>query len=171
MMYTRSSYELMASYNQWMNQKLYAICAQIPDQKRKENLGAFFQSIHGTLNHLLYGDLAWMGRFTGNPLTGTKIGQILYNDFHQLCQERERLDQQIIDWTKTLSEDWLNQLFDYRSNIDGQTRILPTWVLVTHMFNHQTHHRGQLTTLLSQLGYDPGVTDLPWLSSLYDQNG
>jgi uncharacterized damage-inducible protein DinB len=60
-----SYYQLMADYNHWMNQKLYAICAEIPDEKRKEDLGAFFQSIHGTLNHLLYGDRAWMGRFTG----------------------------------------------------------------------------------------------------------
>ncbi|WP_446393079.1 DinB family protein [Coleofasciculus sp. E1-EBD-02] len=158
-----NGYELMASYNQWMNQKLYAICAQIPDQKRKENLGAFFDSIHGTLNHLLYGDLAWMGRFTDKPLTDAKIGQIIYEDFSQLRQAREQLDQQIIDWTKTLSEEWLNQPFEYTSNVDRKTRTLPTWVLVTHLFNHQTHHRGQLTTLLTQLGYDPGVTDLPWM--------
>ena len=165
-----SYYETMAEYNQWMNQKLYAICAEIPDEKRKENLGAFFKSIHGILNHLLYGDRAWMGRFSGQPFAG-KIGQELYSNFDVLRQERELMDIQIIEWSKQLSPEWLDQTFEYTSNVDGKTRILPTWVLVTHMFNHQTHHRGQLTTLLSQLGYDPGITDLPWLPSLYDYNG
>ena len=160
-------YETMAEYNQWMNQKIYAICAEIPEEKRKENLGAFFKSIHGTLEHILYGDRAWMGRFSGQPFAG-KIGQELYSNFDVLRQERELMDIQIIEWSKTFSPEWLAQTFEYTSNVDGKTRALPTWILVTHMFNHQTHHRGQLTTLLSQLGYDPGITDLPWLPSLYD---
>lgn len=157
------NYRTMAQYNQWMNQKLYAICAKIPDEKRKENLGAFFQSIHGTLNHLLYGDRAWMGRFTEKPYYVPDMGQNLYEAFDELQRERELTDRAIIDWTTTLSSQWLEQPFRYTSNVDRKTRILPTWLLVTHMFNHQTHHRGQLTTLLSQLGYDPGITDLPWL--------
>ncbi|AFZ34015.1 DinB family protein [Stanieria cyanosphaera PCC 7437] len=160
-------YETMAQYNQWMNQKLYQICADIPDSKRKENLGAFFKSIHGTLNHLLYGDLAWMGRFLGKPFTITKTSEELYSDFEQLRQKREETDLQIIEWSKNLQPQWLEQPFKYTSNVDHQTRILPTWLLVTHMFNHQTHHRGQLTTLLSQFGYNPGITDLPWLPNNY----
>jgi uncharacterized damage-inducible protein DinB len=158
-------YQTMAEYNHWMNQKLYAICAEIPDTKRKENLGAFFQSIHGTLNHLLFGDRAWMSRFTQQPFSA-KIGQELYANFDELRGQRELTDQQILAWSKTLTSEWLAQPFEYTSSVDGKTRILPTWVLVTHMFNHQTHHRGQLTTLLNQLGYDPGVTDLPWLPTL-----
>ena len=84
----RTHFELMARYNQWMNAKLYQICADIPDSDRKRDLGAFFKSIHGTLNHLLYGDKAWMGRFTGRPFTVTLIGQALCNDFEQLQAER-----------------------------------------------------------------------------------
>lgn len=162
------NYEVMAQYNHWMNQKLYAICAEIPDSKRKEDLGAFFKSIHGTLNHLLFGDRAWIGRFIGEPFTA-KIGDDLYEDFNELVVQREITDLQIIEWSKNLSSEWLHQDFKYISGVDGKTRILPAWVLVTHMFNHQTHHRGQLTTLLSQLGYNPGVTDLPflpWLNAL-----
>ena len=164
-MYNRSYYETMADYNYWINQKLYTICAEIPDEKRRENLGAFFQSIHGTLNHLLFGDRVWMGRFIGQTFSA-KIGQELYADFNELRQERELTDRQIIEWSKSLSSEWLNQPFKYTSGVDGKTRILPYWVLVTHMFNHEIHHRGQLTTLLSQLGYDPGVTDLPFLPDL-----
>jgi uncharacterized damage-inducible protein DinB len=159
-------FELLARYNQWMNEKLYQVCAEIPDQKRKEDLGAFFQSIHGTLNHLLYGDKAWMGRFTGHPYSITVIGQDLYDSFEELREERIKTDQDIIEWSNSLSVEWLESPFEYTSNVDQKTRILPTWILVTHLFNHQTHHRGQLTTLIKQLGYEPGITDLPWLPEL-----
>lgn len=159
-------YQIMASYNQWMNQKLYAICTKISDAERKKDCGAFFKSIHGTLNHLLYGDRAWMGRFIEKSVSVRVIGQELYSDFDQLREQRNLTDHQIVEWSNNLSKEWLEKPFEYTSNVDGKTRILPTWVLVVHMFNHQTHHRGQLTTLLSQLGYDSGVTDLPWLPSL-----
>lgn len=158
-------YELMAEYNHWMNQKLYALCAEIPDEIRKQDRGAFFQSIHGTLNHLLFGDRVWLGRFTGQPFAA-RIGQELYANFAELRLEREKTDLQLLSWTKTLTDNWLHHSFQYTSGVDKKTRTLPTWVLVTHMFNHQTHHRGQLTTVLSQLGYDPGITDLPWLPGL-----
>jgi uncharacterized damage-inducible protein DinB len=152
-------YTVMASYNQWMNQKLYDICANIPDLERKSDRGAFFKSIDGTLNHILIGDLIWLGRFTQQPFVA-KLDQELYSDFSELRAERTRLDATILDWVQTLTPDWLNQPFTY-TNSSGFTRTLPHWLLVTHLFNHQTHHRGQLTTLLNQLGYSPGVTDLP----------
>lgn len=156
----------MAQYNQWMNQNLYAICAEISDAERKRDRGAFFKSIHGTLNHLLYGDRAWMGRFTKQPFAVSTIGQELYKDFDELRHERQLTDAAIVHWANEIQASWLEQPFRYTSNVDQQTRVLPTWVLVTHLFNHQTHHRGQLTTLLSQMGCDPGITDLPWLPNL-----
>lgn len=155
--------QVMAEYNQWMNQKLYAICATIADEERKRDRGAFFQSIHGTLNHLLYGDRAWLGRFTNQPVAVTPLDCHLYDEFEVLHRERQATDAAIVAWAAGISPEWLQQPFQYTSNVDRQTRILPAWVLVTHLFNHQTHHRGQLTTLLSQMGYDPGITDLPWL--------
>ncbi|NJL39426.1 MAG: damage-inducible protein DinB [Leptolyngbyaceae cyanobacterium SM1_4_3] len=155
--------QLMSRYNHWVNQKLYAICAEIPDEERKQDRGAFFKSIHGTLNHLLYGDRVWMGRFTEKPFSSPGMGRDLHSDFEQLRQEREQVDQEILAWANDLSAEWLAQPFNYTSGIDRKTRTLPTWVLVTHLFNHQTHHRGQLTTLLSQMGHDLGVTDLPWM--------
>ncbi|MGI0488477.1 DinB family protein [Pantanalinema rosaneae CENA516] len=160
--------QLMTHYNQWMNHKLYALCAELSDADRKHDRGAFFKSIHGTLNHLLYGDRAWMGRFTGVPFPGTGVAQELYADFAELWHERDLTDLALIKWADNLSDQWLAQPLEYTSSVDRKTRVLPTWVLVTHLFNHQTHHRGQLTTLLSQLGYDPGVTDIPWLPNLYD---
>ncbi len=159
----QNHFELMARYNQWMNEKLYQVCADIPDEERKKDLGAYFKSIHATLNHLLYGDKAWMGRFIKKPFQVKVIGQELYEDFGELHVERIVTDQEILDWSQVLSPEWLESQFEYTSNVDGKTRILPTWILVTHMFNHQTHHRGQVTTLIKQLGHEPGITDLPWL--------
>lgn len=164
--YDGSYYQLMAEYNCWINQNIYLVCSEIPDEKRKPDFGAFFKSIHGTLNHLLYGDKAWMGRFTNHPFSVTVSGQELYADFDVLRAEREIVDQQILEWSKHLDFDWLSQPFEYTSNVDGKQRVLPTWVLVTHMFNHQTHHRGQVTTLIKQVGYEPGVTDIPWLPTI-----
>jgi uncharacterized damage-inducible protein DinB len=117
------------------------------------------------LNHLLVGDRIWMGRFIQQPVPYT-IGQELYANFDELRHQRQLTDQAIINWTKSLSQTWLAQPFTYTSGLDKKSRTLPTWLLVTHLFNHQTHHRGQLTTLLNQLGYDSGVTDLPWLPAL-----
>lgn len=148
-----------------MNQKLYAICNEIPDEKRKENLGAFFKSIHGTLNHILIADRIWIGRFTNQPFTA-QLDQELYSDFEELRQQREHTDRTIVEWTQHLTQEWLNAPFTYTSISNPNSYTRPAWLLVTHFFNHQTHHRGQLTTLLTQLGYDPGVTDLPYLPSL-----
>lgn len=158
----------MAEYNYWMNQKLYTICAEIPDSERREDLGAFFKSIHGTLNHILVGDRIWLGRFTEQPFLA-KLDQEIYTDFDELRREREATDLQIIGWSEQLTSERLNQPFSFTSSSDGKTRVRPTWLLVTQLFNHQTHHRGQIATLLSQLGYDLGVTDLPYLPSLETQ--
>jgi uncharacterized damage-inducible protein DinB len=152
---------LLARYNRWMNQRLYAACAGLDDAQRKQDRGAFFGSIHGTLNHLLVGDTAWMNRFTGQPLGGLHARAELHADFRDLRAARERLDAEILDWAAAIRQSWLEADFTYTSMVDGGSHTRPAWQLVTHLFNHQTHHRGQLTTLLFQLGIDPGVTDLP----------
>jgi uncharacterized damage-inducible protein DinB len=155
-------YALMARYNRWMNKKLYAICADIPDAERRKDRGAFFKSIHGTLNHLLFGDTVWMGRFQGRDIP-TKIIAELHADFDELHAAREVMDLRIIEWSLALTPQWLAAPFRFTSNVDRRTRTLPAWALVAQLFNHQTHHRGQLTTLISQSGLDPGITDIPWL--------
>jgi uncharacterized damage-inducible protein DinB len=152
-------YTAIARYNQWMNQNLYAVCAAIPEGDLTEDRGAFFKSIQGTLNHILVADRIWLGRFTQQPYTA-KLDAELYSDFSELRAQRELLDRIIIDWAHNLTTEWLEAQLHY-TNSSGVTRTLPHWLLVTHMFNHQTHHRGQLTTLLNQMGYNPGLTDLP----------
>lgn len=153
----------MASYNRWMNKRIYDACSTLSDEERKRNAGAFFKSIHGTLNHLLLGDRIWMGRFTNRPFGFKSFDQELYSDFAQLRAEREKDDNGIIAWAESLTEDDLSRKLSYTSAVNPQPREYPFWFAVTHFFNHQTHHRGQVTTLLSQRSIDAGVTDLIWL--------
>lgn len=152
--------QLMADYNRWMNERIYLTCATIPDDIRKRDLGAFFHSIHGTLNHLLLVDRLWLGRITGLPFQVQSLAQELYPDFTTLRQEREQTDAELQTLIASLTAERLAQPVTYVSVSKGTNVTLSLGLLLTHLFNHQTHHRGQLTTLLSQLGYDYGDTDL-----------
>src|ERR1700690_4032039 len=162
---------MMAEYNRGMTGRVFAACAGIPDAQRKADRGAFFKSIHSTLNHLLWGDRAWLGRFTNHDYGLPKVGIDLCSDFDDLRREREATDAALIEWSGRLDAQGLASELTWKSGIDGKTRTLPHWVVVTQLFNHQTHHRGQLTTLLYQLGIDIGETDLPWLPALNAERG
>jgi uncharacterized damage-inducible protein DinB len=153
----------MARYNRWMNERLYALCASLGEEERRRDRGAFWKSIHGTLNHLCYADLAFLSRFTGDPGEVPPLGVELYASFAELLADRNAIDARLDAWAGSLTDAWLAAPHTYTSRVDGRTRTAPAWVLVAHLFNHQTHHRGQLTTLLSQMGHDCGVTDLPFM--------
>ena len=162
-MITSAHCHLMAQYNEWMNARLYALCATLPEVELRKERGAFFQSIYLTLNHIAYADLANLSRFTGSPPESTELGVELFDSFATLHRERVALDARLLRWTQSLTEEWLIEPLTYKSKVDGKVRTVPRWVMVTHMFNHQTHHRGQVTTLLSQMGLDMGSTDLPFM--------
>jgi len=163
---THEHYQLLARYNRWMNEKLYAVSARLTDEQRKEDRGAFFRSIHATLNHLLLADRVLMGRFTGVPLEPDWLGpgairsldQELYRDFDELWGARRKMDDEITHWVGTLGPEQLAAPLRYVRQ--GVVSGFPFWWSVAHLFNHQTHHRGQVTTLLMQAGHNPGVTDL-----------
>jgi len=164
-MISKSYGQTMARYNQWMNDKLYAACEQLTDAERKQDRGAFFRSIHSTLNHLLWGDYTWIGRFTrGTALEKdypkAAIGTDLFEHWDALKQARRQMDGDILAWAEAVDEGWLASDFSWYSGLSKATRTRPAWLLAAHLFNHQTHHRGQVTTLLSQCGIDPGDTDL-----------
>lgn len=154
---------LMAEYNRWMNEKVYNVCLKLSDAQRKENRGAFFKSIHSTLNHILWVDSSWMSRFHNEPLPQGSAGTDLYSGFEDLTKARYGCDERILEWTKGIRSDWLNSPYRFFSVVYQKELEKPTWLLVAHLFNHQTHHRGQITTLLTQMGYDVGVTDLAWI--------
>ncbi|HEX7027904.1 MAG TPA: DinB family protein [Gammaproteobacteria bacterium] len=160
----------MASYNEWMNRRLYSACAELSDEDRRKDRGAFFKSIHGTLNHLLLGDRIWLGRFTGIPFQADSLDQELYHDFTELRKERETTDREILQWAGTLTDQILAGTLRYTSMVNPAPRESEMWLAVAHFFNHQTHHRGQLTVMLSQCGKDYGVTDLMWLPQVVERN-
>ncbi|HEU4751632.1 MAG TPA: DinB family protein, partial [Armatimonadota bacterium] len=130
------------------------------DATRKEDRRAPFRSVHGTLNHLLLADRIWMGRFTGVPFTVRALDQELFAEFEELRRERTATDERIAEWAASLTDEALAVELSFTSIARPQPWTLPLWFAVHHFFNHQTHHRGQLTTLLEQLGCDYGVTDL-----------
>ena len=157
------TFTTMAHYNRWMNERLYAVCAEIPDGERKRDRGAFFKSIHGTLNHLLLGDRLWLGRFLDRPFAVDTLDQELYANFDELRAERQRTDGEILDLSESLNEAALARDFRFTTVVNPGEHVFPFRHVLLHFFNHQTHHRGQLTTLIKQAGHEPGVTDLMWL--------
>jgi uncharacterized damage-inducible protein DinB/quinol monooxygenase YgiN len=154
----------LAAYNSWMNDRIFSVSAELSDEERKRDLGAFFKSVHLTLNHLLLADQAWLQRFRGLPVTMISPAQELFDDFASLRAARRSMDDDIEAWVAhDLSAAWAAQPFAFYSVAYGKDRVIPGWAAVVHLFNHQTHHRGQVTALLKQLGKDPGVTDIPWM--------
>ena len=146
-----------------MNERLYAVCAELSISERTSHKGLFFKSIHGTLNHLLWADLLWLSRFTGDGSSAPPIGTDLFDDFEKLALARSDCDAKISDWANALDDEWLAGPVTFTSKTYNTSCTRPGWLLVSHMFNHATHHRGQLTAVLSQMGCDYGITDLPFM--------
>jgi uncharacterized damage-inducible protein DinB len=162
---TKAFVQCMADYNEWQNANLYGAAEPLGDEARKRDRGAFFGSIHATLNHLLWGDQIWMSRFAGTPrpAAGIKESVDLYPDWEALKRERVAFDRVIKDWAAALDPAWLEDDLVYFSGAAGREIKRPKTLLVTHYFNHQTHHRGQVHCMLTQSGAKPGVTDLPFM--------
>ena len=152
-------YRAMARYNRWMNDKLYEVSATLSDEERKRDLKAPFRSLHGTFNHLLLADRIWMGRFTGQPYAAKSLTEELYADFDEMRDARQMQDEEITRWADALTSEQLGGTLHYTSIVNPQPYSLPFWLCAHQLFNHQTHHRGQVTALLEQLGADCGVTD------------
>lgn len=164
-------FRLMAHYNRHQNQKVYNAASRLPSDTLAQNRGAYFGSIIGTLNHIAVCDIIWMQRFSNHPAkfnglgevvarpTPTGLDQILAPELESLKQIRLELDGDIVNFAGELTPDHLNAALDF-IDTQGNPYRKPFSSLVQHFFNHQTHHRGQVGTLLMQLGEDVGVTDL-----------
>jgi uncharacterized damage-inducible protein DinB len=170
------NYRFLAQYNGWMNRRLYDSCETLSDADRKHERGAFFDSIHRTLNHLVLADQIWLQRFvqcaqeqgmavpslTSGVLdlpSGSRLDHQLFDDWQALRRKRLQLDGAVLDWVADMPETYPLFTMHY-SNSKGVQRAHPAWQALSHFFNHQTHHRGQVSTLLFQAGIDPGDTDL-----------
>jgi len=154
---------LLARYNKWQNGNLYAAAGRLTDAERRLDRGAFFGSIHATLCHVLWGDRIWMHRFAGWPAPEGSLKQspAMIEAWPELGAARAAFDDALIGWADALDPASLAGELRYYSLAAGRDIAKPLSLLVAHMFNHQTHHRGQVHCMLTQCGQDPGDTDLP----------
>lgn len=160
---------LMAAYSSEMNRRIYRAAGQLSDAERKRDRGAFFGSIHATLNHLLWGDRVWMHRLADGwerPRGGIPASTSLYESFEDLRAAREETDRRIEAWAGGLTEAWLAEELVWFSGATAREWRRPKWILVTHLFNHGTHHRGQVHAMLTAAGIRPEDTDLPFILDL-----
>jgi len=152
----------MAAYNAEMNRRIYAAAGRLSDTERRRPRGAFWGSIHGTLCHLLWGDQMWMSRFDGwpKPTVIQKDSAGLVGDFAELQGLRVEADAKISAWAGGVDEAWLGQDMVWFSQSAQKELRQPRGLLVTHFFNHQTHHRGQAHAMITAAGEQTGDTDL-----------
>ncbi|MGE6739122.1 DinB family protein [Allorhizobium pseudoryzae] len=153
-------FQMFADYNRWANARVYDACAHLSDAEFRADKGAFFGSAQRTLNHLLAADRIWLKRFTGKGEAPASLDVVLFEDFADMRAAREAEDRRIIDWVNSLTNDDLGRIVSY-SPITMPTKIeQPLGPVLTHVFNHQTHHRGQVHTILTSLGKPSLVLDL-----------
>jgi uncharacterized damage-inducible protein DinB len=153
---------MFAAYNAWANARIYEAASGLTREQFARDVGAFFKSMRGTLNHLLVTDRIWMKRFTGEGDAPASLDTILYIDFHKLRTAREAEDKRIIDWIGTQSDKQLSGRFTYMTVTDMRTvsqRLAPA---LAHLFNHQTHHRGQVHDMLVATPVPPPPLDLAY---------
>lgn len=162
----------MAEYNQLMNQRIFDASMNLSNKILSEDKGAFFKSIINTLNHIMIGDILWLKRFSNHPknysslqrmegfIKAEKLDQILFDDISVFYEERKKLDTIIIEFCNELKEKDINNSLTY-INFKKENHCKKFGYLILHVFLHQIHHRGQVTTLLSQENIDFGDTDLP----------
>lgn len=168
----KSQLELMAKYNEIMNVRMLDACEKLTNEQLFLDKGAFFKSVFGSLNHIMIGDILWLKRFSLHPKgyksllpmneieKPEKLDSILYGDLASFRKQRKLIDEVISNWCRELSESDLNHPFTYK-NFKGERHNKRLGDLILHIFLHQVHHRGQITTLLSQENIDFGETDLP----------
>ena len=164
-------FKLLARYNQQMNESLFEAASQLSHEQLQQDRGAFFGSIIGTMNHIMVGDIIWLQRFAEHPdkfsalesvrsrSRPASLDAIVHTEIESWMIERRKLDNAIVDFSNQLTDTAIEIPLCY-SNMAGVESCKNFGQLIQHLFNHQTHHRGQASTLLSQAGIDIGTTDL-----------
>ncbi len=152
----------MARYNRWQNASLFEAAETLPLAERRMDRGAFFQSIEATLNHILWADAMWMSRIAGLPKpAGNIAGSVAFTpDWASLRQARAAMDEALIAWSDALPEGPITSDLRWFSGALGREMVKPLSFVVMHLFNHQTHHRGQVHAMVTAAGATPGDTDL-----------
>jgi uncharacterized damage-inducible protein DinB len=154
------TFRMFAAYNRWANAQLYDAAAALSEEERQAPTGAFFGSLHATLNHILVADRIWQKRFTGLGEAPNRLDVVLYEDFVALRQARNAEDERIIDWIEGLTEEEIVGTFTYTPVSSTVTVTQRLSGALSHMFNHQTHHRGQCHMMLTSMGGPSLALDL-----------
>jgi uncharacterized damage-inducible protein DinB len=151
---------MMANYNEWANARLFRAAGTWKEALYRKDVGAYFRSLHGTLNHLLVADRIWMRRLTGTGEHPEKLNTILFEDLPSLHAARVEEDSRIIAFVQSLDETAFEDVWDYRT-LNGTPQRQRRWEILAHLFNHETHHRGQAHAILTVLGVaEPEPLDL-----------
>jgi len=155
----------MAKYNLWQNQNLLMAANDLSPNDRAKDRGSFFGSIQKTFSHILWGDQIWMSRFadTPPPKSGITESTDLIQDWQQFCDERKAFDMQILQWAHQVTPDWFDGDLSWFSGAINRNVTKPKKILIIQLFNHQTHHRGQIHAMLTSAGSRPGDTDVPFM--------
>ena len=153
-------YRMFGHYNAWANSRLYDATARLSAEQYRADRGAFFKSVHGTLNHLLVTDRIWMQRFTGEGDAPNRLAAILFESFDDLRVAREAEDRRIVDFVDGLDDGRIAGTIKYRrvsTPEEFEQQLAPA---LAHWFNHQTHHRGHVHALLTGLVGEAPELDL-----------
>jgi uncharacterized damage-inducible protein DinB len=145
--FRQEHFTMFSLYNRWANERVYGCAAQLTPEALSQDRGAFFGSLLGTLNHLLVTDRLWLSRLEGVSPRGTRLNEVLHDDFGDLSAARRSQDQKIIAFVHALSEERFAEPLDYATT-SGAPQSQPLHQVLAHLFNHQTHHRGQAHHLL-----------------------
>ncbi|MEX2629101.1 MAG: DinB family protein [Tistlia sp.] len=153
---------IFAGYNSWANERLYEAVAALPESDYRRDLQAFFGSLHGTLSHILVGDLLWLGRIGRDTLDVAPppagLDAVPFEDLAGLRAARRRADGHIAEFCADLTPKRLAGTVTYLRWGEPSSQRL--WQILAHLFNHQTHHRGQAHGLLTRLGREAPPLDL-----------
>ncbi len=158
--------KLMSTYTSWQNRSIYAAADTLTAAERQAHKGAFFGSIHATLSHLLWGDELWLHRLAGTPAPAVPDipnSVAAYADWEGLCEARAICDAKMRAWSERVTAAELNGTVSWFSGAMQRDMQRPTAVCVVQLFNHGTHHRGQVHALLTQAGARPDDTDVPFM--------
>ncbi|MFT6662545.1 MAG: putative damage-inducible protein DinB [Maricaulis maris] len=158
----RDHFLQLADYNAWANRRIYGAAREVGEDARNRDIGAYFGSLQGTLTHILVADHLWLARLMSQPAPHKRLDETPTADFEALWTARQEQDDATRGFIAGLTDAAIAENFDYR-DMSGTARTLPRRFILTHMFNHATHHRGQAHHQLGQLGMaEPPPLDLPY---------
>jgi len=155
----KNYFQTLARYNRWANKKLYDVVETVSIEEFEKDSKAYFASMRGTLNHILFGDWAWTLRLKGKSSAHLEMGKIYHPSFAALKKARLEADEDFLILLDDMNNDEISADLTYR-NIKGIEYVMPTHHVLAHVFNHGTHHRGQVHCLLTQAGIEAPSLDL-----------